>query len=163
MRGFAKFFILSVGLSLWTGLSKADDYKAIKAKLAAEPDRKTVISFDNKQPQFKIGEKYHDILFYLCDYPWPHKKEAFRRQVKNFKDCNMNLNAIGFVTCEKIKDELTGKMREPWEGEFLALDLIEKRIYKALELNPDAYFIVYLTASYPSGWWIAPARRRWGL
>ena len=71
MRGFAKFFILSVGLSLWTGLSKADDYKAIKAKLAAEPDRKTVISFDNKQPQFKIGEKYHDILFYLCDYPWP--------------------------------------------------------------------------------------------
>lgn len=132
----------------------ADNYAAIKEKLAKEPHQKTVISFDNKQPQFKIGDKYYDILFYLCDYPWEQEKPEFVKQIKNFKDADMPLNAIGFVTCEKIKDEATGKMREPWEGDFLSLDLIEKRIYKALELNPDAYFVVYLTASYPSGWWM---------
>ncbi|MBQ9789912.1 MAG: hypothetical protein IJW31_10000 [Lentisphaeria bacterium] len=154
MRKFLTMIFGIVALFVVKQVSYADDYASIKAKLAEEPNQKTVITFDNKYPQFKIGEKNYDILFYLCDYPWPHESEAFCRQVKSFRDADMDLNAIGFVTCEKIKDEASGKMREPWEGDFLALDLIEKRIYKALELNPDAYFVVYLTASYPSGWWM---------
>lgn len=154
--------------------ASAGDYAAIKAKLAKEPHLPCRVVFNDGVPSFQIGRKNFDrVMQYTCDYPWKYDNPAFVRQIGRLRSSGIHLYTVGFVSCERTTGEnvakedktafsVTGektpdkskRIRELWDHNYLAHDLIEKRIYRSLELDPDAYFMVYLTLSYPNGWWM---------
>ena len=154
--------------------AKGEKYAEIKEKLSREPAITCRVVFHDGVPAFQINGKNHDrLLQYTCDYPWKFDNPVFVRQIKRFREAGIHLYTIGFTTCERntgenvaLEDKTAFEIdclkvpdkrkivRELWNGEYLALDLIEKRIYRALELDPDAYFMVYITAAYPNGWWM---------
>ena len=163
--------ILSLLLLLAITTAYADRYAQIKAKLEKEQPVKCELVFNDGVPAFKIGSKtFNRTLQYTCDYPWKFSKPAFTRQIGRLRNAGIHLYSIGFVTCERTTGTNVAKecrtafsktigthgkrVRELWDDGYLALDVIENRIYRALELDPDAYFMVYITLSYPNGWWM---------
>ena len=152
----------------------ADEYADIKARLSKEPALTSRVVFNNNIPAFQINGKNHNrLLQYTCDYPWKYDNPVFVRQIKRFKDTGIHLYTVGFTTCERTTGKNVAKedqtafkldnlktpdnrnvVRELWNEQYLALDVIENRIYRSLQLDPDAYFMVYITISYPNGWWM---------
>lgn len=165
------FFVMSV---IMTMSAAADEYAEIKSKLSKEAPITSRIVFDDQIPAVQInGVNHKRLLQYTCDYPWKYGDPTFARQIRRFRDAGIHFYTIGLATSERTTGKNVARedqtafeldnlkkpddrniVRELWNGEYLALDVIEKRIYRALQLDPDAYFMVYITLSYPNGWWL---------
>ena len=148
-----------------------DRYAQIKARLEKEAPIKCEVKFNDGVPAFQIGSRtFNRTMQYTCDYPWKFTNPVFTRQIGRLRSSGIHLYSIGMVTCERTTGTNVAKecgtafsktigthgkrFREVWDDGYLALDLIENRIYRALELDPEAYFMVYITLSYPNGWWM---------
>lgn len=169
-----RYFTAVLGIAVTMMRIEADEYAGIKDKLSREPAITSRVVFNNGVPAFQInGQNYDRLLQYTCDYPWKYDNPVFVRQIGRFKDAGIHLYTVGFTICERTTGKNVAKedgtafeidnlrvpdnrniVRELWNGEYLALDVIEKRIYRSLQLDPDAYFMVYITLSYPNGWWM---------
>ena len=88
----------------------ADDYAAVKAKLAKEPHLPSRVVFNDGVPSFQIGRKnFVRVMQYTCDYPWKYDNPVFVRQIGRLRSSGIHLYTVGFVTCERTTGENVAK------------------------------------------------------
>ena len=114
----------------------------LKNKLAAEPEltAKTVISA-NMPPRIDINGKSYPALLYDSPYPWNYHEEPTIAKIKNFRAGGIHLMVLG------IESDI-------WRADgSIDFGEIEKRIYQALLLNPDAYLMLAINTTQSPEWW----------
>ena len=117
---------------------------SLQSKLAEEPELTAKIDVsDSHNPGIVINGRRYPAFFYNCPYPWPYDDAKMREKIGRFAAAGLHLYTLGI--------ESKNAWRGPGDVDYVDM---EDRVYRALELDPDGFFIFVINVTQAPKWWI---------
>lgn len=121
--------------------ASAQTIDEIKAMLKQEKRPRVEFKYNGNLTQIYIDGKSFSPLIYNTVYDWNFNDQEWLQQVKDMRAAGFRIFVIGEGTNVWKKDGSINCQR------------IENIILKSLQVVPDAYFILAMTAANPPKWW----------
>lgn len=126
---------------------RASKIGAILSRLAGESKPVCRIVYDRGKPEFDIGGKRYETLYYNTTEHWSPNSRRFAEQIEGFRQAGIHLYGLGV------------EPRYVWKPDgSIDFAAIDELLSAALMMDEDAYFMFCISTYAPPRWWVEANR-----